>query len=113
LGLRAGGPAILGIVSVHLLKLVEYLGGSVMEPERFVQAAHRLKRLAETAATPRREYLRQQVPADGQAGFAIDRARFVVQVQDADNAARIVLGCGPGPSPTATKLVKRVETTSN
>jgi hypothetical protein len=78
-GLDRQHPAVLLTVALHLPRLAEQLGPQP-EPSRFLQKLTSLGRLALSAATQKREFLRRhsrQRPGLTR-GFLLDRARLVI-----------------------------------
>jgi hypothetical protein len=79
-GVNREHPGVLMTVGVHLPRLGR-LRGMNGDPERFLQRLGSLARLALSAGTQRRHFLRKQHRPDSQEmmrGFLLDRARLVV-----------------------------------
>ncbi len=108
-GLDRQHPAVLLTVGLHLPRLVQQLGGKC-EPALFLQKLGSLARLALSAATQKREFLRrhsQRRPALAR-GFLLDRARLVVVPIGLEAATQALLGKGLCSSGAALEFARQV-----
>jgi hypothetical protein len=101
--------AVLLTVGLSLPQLAEQMG-SPADPERFLRKLGSLARLARSAATQKRDFLRRTSgdrPELNQ-GFLLDRARLVVAPLGLEDAVRSLLGRGLCEDPPALTLGRRV-----
>ncbi len=110
-GIDRRHPAVLLAVGLHLPRLLVQTG-STDNVERFLQKLGSLARLAVSAASQKRAYLRR-LPADPAApalsqGFLLDRARLLVTPIGLDSAVRTLRGRGLCSGGAALELGKEI-----
>lgn len=101
-GLDRQHPAVLLTVGLHLPRLIEQAGPR-LDPPLFLRKLGSLARLALSAATQKRNFLRRHRCGrpNVNRGFILDRARLVVVPVGLDHAVRTLLGqgfCTAGPA---------------
>jgi len=102
-GLDRKHPAVLLAVALHLPRLLDFPGVRG-QPEAFLGKMATLARLALSAAVQKRNYLRRQGKATGEApdvrqGFLLERARLLIVPIGLEAAARALTGTGPEDKP--------------
>jgi hypothetical protein len=108
-GLSRDHPAALLVAGLHLPALASQ-PGMAADPERFLQRLGSLVRLALSAASQKRAYLRRQprAGADVTSGFLLDRARFVAVPVGLDDVVRQYTGWGMSNGGPSLELGRRV-----
>jgi hypothetical protein len=101
-GLDRQHPAVLLTVGLHLPRLLEQ-SGSPIDPPSFLRKLGSLARLALSAATQKREFLRRRTSSrpNVNRGFVLDRARLVVVPVGLNHVTQQLLGhgfCSEGPA---------------
>jgi hypothetical protein len=94
-GLDRQHPAVLLTVGLHLPRLIEQSGPGI-DPPQFLRKLGSLARLALSAATQKRDFLRRHSygRSNVHRGFILDRARLVVVPVGLDHATHKLLGHG-------------------
>jgi hypothetical protein len=102
-------PAVLLAVKLHLPQLLQHVSAQ-RDPQAFLQKLGSLARLALSAATRRREFLRRQGkkrPALVR-GFLLERARLVVVPVGLESVARSIIGEGLSTSGLALSFANSI-----
>ena len=107
-GLARGQTALLLSIGLHLPRLAKQ-PGVAGQPERFLHKLGSLVRLALSAATQKRDFLRRCTPGRPRLaeGFLLDRARLVLAPLDLEAVVRQFVGQGlcTGPGITFARQV--------
>jgi hypothetical protein len=106
-GLDRQHPALLLLVGLHLPRLAAQ-PGLCNDPSLFLLKLGSLARLALSAASQKRDYLRRHgAPALAQ-GFLLDRARLAVAPVGLEQVVRLLLGRGLCADATALELGRQI-----
>ncbi|MFN4258107.1 MAG: ATP cone domain-containing protein [Gemmataceae bacterium] len=102
-------PAVLMTVGLHLPRLIEQIGPPA-EPGRYLDKLGSLARLALSAATQKREFLRRMSTARPglTSGFLLDRARVLVAPVGLAATVRQLLGQGWTEADSALELARQI-----
>src|SRR5439155_3139579 len=94
-GLDRQHPAVLLTVGLHLPRLLEQAETRI-DPPRVLRKLDSLARLALSAATQKRDFLRRHSTGrpNGHRGFVLDRARLVAVPVGLEHATQTLLGHG-------------------
>lgn len=108
-GLDRQHPAVLLIVGLHLPRLLEQSGPRI-DPPLFLRKLDSLARLALSAATQKRDFLRRHNynRPNVHRGFVLDRARLVVVPVGLDHAVQTLLGHSFGSGGSAREFAQQV-----
>jgi hypothetical protein len=108
-GLDRQHPAVLLTVGLHLPRLIEQSGPGI-DPPRFLRKLGSLARLALSAASQKRSFLRRQIHGrpNINRGFLFDRARLVVVPIGLGHAVHTLLGHRPCATASARELARQV-----
>jgi hypothetical protein len=113
-GLDRQHPAVLLTVGLHLPRLLEQCGPPI-DPQLFLRKLDSLARLALSAATQKREFLRRHGCGrpNVHRGFVLDRARLLAVPVGLDHVTQTLfgrgLGCGGSSCAFAQQLVQRLQ----
>jgi hypothetical protein len=108
-GLDRQHPAVLLVVGLHLPRLLEQCGPQT-DPALFLRKLDSLARLALSAATQKRDFLRRHGcgrPTVNR-GFVLDRARLVAVPVGLDSATQTLLGRGLSSGGAAREFAQQV-----
>src|SRR5439155_3115481 len=101
--------AVLLVVGLHLPRLLEQSGPRI-DPPLFLRKLDSLARLALSAATQKRDFLRRH--SNGRPnvnrGFALDRARLLAVPVGLDSATQTLLGHGLSSGGSAREFAQQV-----
>jgi hypothetical protein len=108
-GLDRQHPAVLLTVGLHLPRLLGQCGPRV-DPPLFLRKLDSLARLALSAATQKRDFLRRHGCGrpNVNRGFVLDRARLVAVPVGLDRATQTLLGRGIGSGGAAREFAQQV-----
>jgi hypothetical protein len=92
-GMDRQNPAVLLVVGLHLPRLIE-LARPAIDPSSFLQKLGSLARMALSAGTQKREFLRRHSKGRSAltAAFLLERARLVVVPIGLDSATQMLIG---------------------